>query len=54
MIKYDQKEGGEVEISLKIKDHNLIISITDFDGPKFDMVIEDLSMERPRNWIFRS
>jgi anti-sigma regulatory factor (Ser/Thr protein kinase) len=37
MIKYNQKSGGEVEINLDIKDKKLIISLTDFDAPPFDM-----------------
>ena len=37
MIKYNQKSSGEVEINLDVKDNKLIISLTDFDSPPFDM-----------------
>jgi anti-sigma regulatory factor (Ser/Thr protein kinase) len=37
MIKYNQKKSGEVEISLSLKEQNLIISLTDFNVQPFDI-----------------
>ena len=37
MIKYNQKQGGETEIYLGIEENNLVISLTDFDVPFFDI-----------------
>jgi anti-sigma regulatory factor (Ser/Thr protein kinase) len=37
MVKYDQKKSGEVEIDLSFKNHDLIISLTDFNVSRFDI-----------------
>ena len=37
MVKYNQKQEGEVEIDLEVRDKDLIVSITDFDVPPFDI-----------------
>ena len=37
VVKYNSAGKGDIRVDLGIRDHELVITVTDFDAPRFDL-----------------
>lgn len=49
MVKYNAAGKGDIHIDLRLDDHDLVITLTDFDAPRFDPMVEgpEVDVNRP-------